>query len=254
MHLQDKIALVTGASRGIGEALALGMAKAGADIFVHYHSKPELAEKVAEQIRAAGRKAWTVRADVQNPREIETMFDDIEQQSNRLDILVNNAGFEFGKPLWEFSAEEWDSIINVNLRGAFLCLKHAVHRFMRKQQYGKIINISSIHDQVPRKRFAPYCVSKAGLLMLTKAAAQELAEHNIHVNAVSPGAILTDMYREAIENIGPDFGPRNIPWRRVGETDEVVGAVVYLACDDSSYVTGTTIYIDGGYRLHAIRE
>ncbi len=254
MHLQDKIALVTGAGRGIGEALALGMAKAGADIFVHFHSKPGLAEQVAEQIRAAGRKAWTVRADVQDAREIETMFDDIEQQSGRLDILVNNAGFEFGKPLWEFSAEEWDSIINVNLRGAFLCLKHAVHRFMKKQQYGKIINISSIHDQVPRKRFAPYCVSKAGLLMLTKAAAQELAEHNIHVNAVSPGAILTDMNREAIENIGPDFGPRNIPWRRVGETDEVVGAVVYLASDDASYVTGTTIYIDGGYRLHAIRE
>ncbi len=254
MRLKNKTALITGASRGIGEALALGMAKEGADIFVHYHSKPELAEQVADQILSMGQTAWIVRADVQTPQQIEEMFAHIREKTDRLDILVNNAGFEFGKPLCDFTVEEWDSIVNVNLRGAFLCLKHAVQLFMKKQQYGKIINLSSIHDQVPRKRFAPYCVSKAGLLMLTKAAAQELAGDEIHVNAVSPGAILTDMNRAAIKKIGPDFGPRNIPWRRVGETEEVVGAVVYLASDESSYVTGTTIYIDGGYHLNAIRK
>ena len=252
MKLNNKIALVTGASRGIGEAIALGFAEEGADVFVHYNSNPELAEKVAAKITKMGRQAWLVKANISNPDEIENMFQFIGKKTDRLDILVNNAGFEFGKPFWEFTAEEWDSILNVNLRGAFLCMKHAT-KIMLSKKYGKIINMSSIHDVVSRNGFLPYCVSKAGLLMLTKAAALELAEHQIHVNAISPGAIRTDINRKRLNEVEPQFSKEHIPWQRVGEVEEVVAATVYLASDESSYVTGTTIYIDGGYRLNTVR-
>ena len=253
MKLKNKIALISGASRGIGEAIALGFAKQGADIFVHYNSKPELAEKVSVKIKNMGCQAWLVKANLAHPEEIKNMFQVIREKTNHLDILVNNAGFEFGKPFWEFTSDEWDSILNVNLRGAFLCMKYAT-QLMLNQKYGKIINMSSIHDMVSRKGFLPYCVSKAGLLMLTKAAALELAEQHIHVNAVSPGAIYTDMNRKILDEIEPQYSKEHIPWQRIGESEEVVSATVYLASDESSYVTGTTIYIDGGYRLNAVRK
>ncbi len=253
MKLKNRIALITGASRGIGEALAIGFAKQGADIFVHYHSQPELAENVAEQIKNMGRRAWLIKGDIAKPDEVARIFDFIREATSRLDILVNNAGFEFGKPFWEFTVEEWDSILNVNLRGAFLCAKYAT-QMMLEQKYGKIINISSIHDTVSRKGFLPYCVAKAGMLMLTKAAALELAEHHIHVNAISPGAIYTDMNRKQLDEMEPEFSRENIPWQRIGRVDEVVEATVYLVSDDASYVTGTTIYIDGGYHLNAVRK
>ncbi len=253
MKLKNRIVLVTGASRGIGKALAIGFARQGADIFVHYNSKPELAAGVAEQVTGIGRQAWLIKGDIANPDDVSNMFDFISEKTRRLDVLVNNAGFEFGKPFWEFTVDEWDSILNVNLRGAFLCTKYAA-KMMLEQEYGKIINISSIHDIAPRKGFLPYCVAKAGMLMLTKSAALELAEHHIHVNAISPGAVYTDMNKKRLDEVEPEFSRENIPWQRLGRVEELVEAAVYLASGDSSYVTGTTIYIDGGYHLNTVRK
>ncbi|MBN1542928.1 SDR family NAD(P)-dependent oxidoreductase, partial [candidate division KSB1 bacterium] len=167
MRLQNKIVLVTGASRGIGRAVSLAFAREGADVFVHYRSDSVAAERVADDIHGLGRQAWLLQADLSEPDQIETLFTNLYKNCDVLDILVNNAGFEFGKPFDEFTTREWDDILNVNLRAVFLCMKHAVKR-MRARGSGSIINISSIHDTVPRPNFAPYCVSKAGLLMLTK--------------------------------------------------------------------------------------
>ena len=252
MKLENKIALITGASRGIGEAIARAYAKEGADIYVHYVSKPNMAQTLVEDIQCMGRRAWAVRADIGRPADIDEMFDAIRRTTGNVDILVNNAGFEFGKPFYEFSVNEWDTLVNVNLRGAFLCMQQAT-RMMIEKKSGVIINMSSIHDSVPRPEYMPYCVSKAGMLMMTRCAALELAKKNIRVNAISPGAILTDMNRASIEKLGPSFWLDHIPMQRVGETKDVTAAAVFLASDDAAYVSGSTLYIDGAYRLHTIR-
>jgi NAD(P)-dependent dehydrogenase (short-subunit alcohol dehydrogenase family) len=199
-----------------------------------------------------GRQSWMIQSDLGIPDEIDAMFDRLEAEIDHLDILVNNAGMEFGKSFYRFSASEWDQILDVNLRGAFLCSSRAA-RMMMERQSGTIINMSSIHDVVPRRYFTPYCVSKAGLLMLTRCTALELSDHHIRVNAISPGAIRTDMNRKVLDSLGESFS-RQIPWKEVGDTRDVTGAAVFLASDESRYATGTTLYIDGGYRLNTIRN
>ncbi|MDH3252463.1 MAG: glucose 1-dehydrogenase [Ignavibacteria bacterium] len=251
MKLKDKTALVTGASRGIGEAIALAFGRAGADVVVHYYVEPAKAEHVATSIRSMGRKAWTTQADLADPAAIDEMFRFCAREVKTLDILVNNAGFEIVKPLEEFTLEEWDGVQQVNLRGSFLCMQHAIG-MMRSRGGGRIINISSIHDRVPRPGNIAYCVSKAGLLMLTKGAALELAEHHILVNAISPGAVLTDMNREGLDRVGIRWAEQHIPLKRIGDPEDIAAAAVYLASDDASYVTGTTIYIDGGLGLRRV--
>jgi glucose 1-dehydrogenase len=251
MKLSEKTAMVTGASRGIGKAIALAFAQEGANVLVHYYTDRGEAESVAATIRSMGPRAWTVQADLAIPAAIENMFRFFSNEVKGFDILVNNAGFEIIKPLEEYTLEEWDRIQQVNLRGSFLCLQHAIG-ILRSRGGGRIINISSIHDRVPRPSNAPYCISKAGLLMLTKCAALELAEDHILVNAISPGAVLTDMNKEGLQRAGIGFAEQHIPLKRIGEPAEIASAAVYLASDEASYVTGTTIYIDGGLGLRRV--
>ena len=249
MRLEGKVAIVTGAGRGIGRAIAVGYAREGAAVVLNYSRSGQAAEEAAQEIRAAGGKALAVRADVANLEEHDALIEATLKAFGALDILVNNAGVEFHEPVLEASPETWKKTIGVNLEGAyFLSCKAA--RVMMKAGGGKIVNISSVHDVEPLRNRGIYSISKGGMMMMVKSLALELAEYNIHVNAISPGAILTDMNRRHIES-----GPRRehlltlIPVKRIGDPEDIVGAAVFLASPESNYVTGTTIYVDGGLLL-----
>jgi glucose 1-dehydrogenase len=249
MRLHGKAAIVTGAGRGIGRAIALEYARQGAAVVVNYSRSAEAAHDLVDKIRSEGGKAVAVRADVANLREHETLIGDTLKEFGRLDILVNNAGIEFNEPVLEPREETWDQTINVNLKGAyFLSCKAASH--MVSAGGGKIITISSVHDFQPLRNRAIYSISKGGLMMLVKSLALELADLNVQVNAVSPGAILTDMNRKHLTD--PPRRARmidRIPMKKIGEPEDVLGAAVFFASSDSDYVTGTTLYVDGGLIL-----
>lgn len=249
--LSGKRAFVTGGSRGIGAAIARRLAEAGADVAINYHRESEKAESVAQAVRALGRRALTVAGDVSNPDSVAAMFRQIAGEWGTLDILVNNAGWEDIHHAIELPAESFNRAMGINLGGIFFCSQQAA-RLMEKSGGGAIINNLSIHDEVPRKGLAHYCAAKAGAKMLTQCLALEWAELGIRVNAVSPGAIETDMNREEIESFGRQLFNRAIPAGRVGNVDEIASIVLFLAGHGSSYITGTTVYADGGYRLTTI--
>jgi glucose 1-dehydrogenase len=251
MRLKDRVAIVTGASRGIGRAIALGLAREGAAVVVNnsHPGSDELAEEVVRTICAAGGRAAPLRADVADLAEHHRLVAAAVTQFGRLDILVNNAGVEFREPFLRTRPETWDRTLAVNLRGPYFLSQKAAEAMMGSGG-GKIINISTVHDHHPLRDRSAYAISKGGLMMLTKSLAFELAEHGISVNAISPGAILTDMNREALsvpENLSRCLG--KIPLKRLGAADDIVGAAVFLASSESDYVTGATLYIDGGMLL-----
>jgi NAD(P)-dependent dehydrogenase (short-subunit alcohol dehydrogenase family) len=249
MRLKGKVAIVTGAGRGIGRAIALGYAREGAAVVVNYSRSSEAADEVVRIIQSTGGKALAVRADVSKLTDLDALLASTTNTFGTLDIVVNNAGIEFNEPVLEATEEAWDQTIGVNLKGAyFLSCKAA--RIMSKAGHGKIINISSVHDVQPVRDRAIYTASKGGMLMMMKSLALELAQYNIHVNAVSPGAIFTDMNRKHLTD--PPRRARlieRIPLKRIGDVEDVVGAAVFLASPESDYVTGTTIYVDGGLIL-----
>jgi NAD(P)-dependent dehydrogenase (short-subunit alcohol dehydrogenase family) len=245
-QLKDRVAIVTGASRGIGRAIAIGLAGKGAAIVVNYATKAAAAEEVVNQILASGGKAVAVQADMKDLMQHERIVAAACKHFGRIDILVNNAAMTHRKPFLEATAAAWDEIIGVNLRGVYF-LTQAVARVMAPQHTGKIINISSVHDARAMVNNSIYSISKSGLVMLTKSLALELAQKGIQVNCVSPGAILTDETRDRLAD--PEHRARvlaKIPCRRIGEPKEVVGAVALLASPESDYITGTTLYVDGG--------
>ena len=249
MRLKDKVAIVTGAGRGIGRAIAIGYAREGARVVVNYSRSQHGAEEAVDEIHAAGGRAIAVRADVAQMDDHAPLIERTLAEFGALDILVNNAGVEFNEPVLESTPETWDQTVAVNLRGAYF-LGCAAARVMARAGGGKIVNISSVHDVEPLRNRAIYSITKAGLLMLVKSLALELAEHNIHVNAISPGAILTDMNRKHLTD--PPRRERlltQIPMKRIGDPRDLVGAAVFLASPESDYVTGTTIYVDGGLLL-----
>lgn len=249
MRLAGKVAIVTGAGRGIGRAIAAGYAREGAAVAVNYSRSREAAEEAVRGIQAAGGRAIAVRADVGNLEEHGRLIDETLAAFGRLDILVNNAGIEINEPVLESKRETWDQTVAVNLKGAYFLAVRAA-RFMVGAGGGKILNISSVHDVEPLRNRAIYSITKGGLLMLVKSLALELAEYNIHVNGISPGAILTDMNRTHLTD--PPRRERllgNIPLKRIGDPEDIVGAAVFLASAESDYVTGTTIYVDGGLLL-----
>ena len=256
--IKGQTALVTGASSGIGRAIAIAMAQAGADVVVNYVSNSGEAEKVADEIRGHGQRAITVKGDVAIEPDVEAMFERAIGEMGTVDILVNNAGIEQNAAFHEMTAEQWDRVINVNLRGGFLCSREAVREFLRRglrpdisAAAGKIILISSVHDVIPWAGHVNYAASKGGVTMLMKSLAQELAVNRIRVNSISPGAIRTPINTDAWDT--PEAYNELmelIPYKRIGEPDEIGRVAAWLASDLSDYIVGTTIYVDGGMTLY----
>ena len=249
MRLAGKVALVTGGGRGIGRAISIGFAREGAAVVVNYSRSRAPAEDAVREIHALGGRAVAAEADVAALDQHDALIESAIREFGALDILVNNAGIEINEPVLESTRETWDQTLAVNLTGAyFLAVK--VARTMARAGGGKIVNISSVHDVEPLRDRAAYSITKGGMLMMVKSLALELAAHNIHVNAISPGAILTDMNRRHLTDPARrDRLLAAIPLRRIGEPGDIVGAAIFLASSESDYVTGTTLYVDGGLLL-----
>jgi glucose 1-dehydrogenase (EC 1.1.1.47) len=251
-------ALVTGGSSGIGAGVARALAEAGASVAVNYVSAPASAEKLVAEIIEAGGKAFAVKADVSQEAEVEAMFAEAIERLGSIDILVNNAGLQRDARLTEMTLQDWNTVIGVNLTGQFLCARAVVREFLRRgpqpalsSALGKIINMSSVHDIIPWAGHVNYAASKGGVMMLTKTLAQELAAQMIRVNAISPGAIKTPINKSAWDTPAAEASLLElIPYGRVGETRDIANAAVWLASDASDYITGTTMYVDGGMTLY----
>lgn len=253
IDLKGKRVLVTGGSQGIGAEICRQMAYCGADVAINFHKNKEKAQSLAVYIE----KEYMVNtvcigADVTNAQEVSQMFSEMDNTIGPVDILVNNAGCETVSHVLELSESDWDRVINVNLKGPFLCSKEAGLR-MENSEGGVIINISSIHDVVPRKGLVHYCAAKAGLKMLSKCLSLELADNNIRVVSIAPGAIETDMNRDEIATFGKDKFNGWIPLGRIGEVGDVASVAVFMASDLASYINGTDIYIDGSYMNNTIQ-
>jgi NAD(P)-dependent dehydrogenase (short-subunit alcohol dehydrogenase family) len=244
--LNGKVALITGGSRGIGKATALGFARAGADVAIASRTLPDL-ELVAAEIRSLGRKALPVAAHVGKLEQIQSLVQTVHKEFGRIDILINNAGTSPAlSPMLEIEERLWDSIMNLNLKG-LVFLSQAVARVM-KEHGGAIINVASVDGYMHEPNIGVYSISKAAVVQATKIMAEEWAKYNIRVNAVAPGHIHTrlgDSIFEAMPEYKKVFLDR-VPMKRMGDPDEIVGAMIYLASDASSYVTGTTVIVDGG--------
>ena len=244
MKLEGKAALVTGASRGIGREIALELARQGADIAVNYSGSEERANAVVAEIKEMGRHAIAVQCDVSNSESVAKMVKETIEAFGKLDILVNNAGITKDNLLMRMKEEEWDDVININLKGVFLCTK-AVTRQMMKQRSGRIINISSIVGVSGNPGQANYVAAKSGVIGLTKTSAKELASRGITVNAVAPGFITTDMTDKLQDDV-KEAMLKQIPLARFGEPSDIANVVVFLASEESRYMTGQTLHVDGG--------
>ncbi len=244
MSLQERVAVVTGGSRGIGRAVALRLGAMGALVVINYVSRPDAAEEVAGLIRAAGGRAEISPFNVADSAATEDAFKKILADHGRIDILVNNAGITRDGLLIKMKEEQWDEVLATNLKGAFTCLK-AVSRAMMKQRWGRIVNISSVVGFSGNAGQLNYSAAKAGLVGLTRSAARELASRNITVNGVAPGYIVTDMTRELPEEINEKIRAE-IPLGTQGEAEDVAGAVAYLVSEDGRYLTGQFIHVNGG--------
>jgi len=254
IDLRGKTALVTGGARGIGKGIAAALAGAGAAVAVHEREPSEAATAVAAALaREHGVKAALMTADFRDPASVAPMFAAFDQIFDGVDILVNNAGFEIAQAAEAIAVDEWEDVLRVNLTAPFLCSQQAARRMIKQQRGGVIINISSIHDSVPRKGLSSYCASKGGLLMMARTTALEWAEYGIRVLTVAPGAIETDMNREAIERFGRDKFESWIPLGRIGNAGDIAGLVRFLCSDEASYMSGTEITVDGAFLRNLVR-
>ena len=256
--LTGQPAIVTGANSGIGKAVALGLARAGADVAVNYVTHPETADEVAHQIEALGRRAITIKADVSKEDEVEAMYAEAIRHFGTLHISVSNAGLQRDAKLDEMTLEEWNTVIGINLTGQFLCARAATREFKRRgvvasvsKAAGKIICMSSVHQIIPWAGHANYAASKGGIHMLMQSVAQEMAPFFIRVNAIGPGAIRTPI-NTAAWNTPEAYASLMtlVPYKRIGEPDDIAQAAVWLASDAADYVTGTTMFVDGGMTLY----
>ena len=247
MRLENKVAVVTGSSSGIGEAIALAFAAEGAAVVVNYSRHEDAAQKVLDKIENAGGKGLVVGADVSDPKEVEAMVQQAVGTFGRLDIMVNNAGMERKMPFLETPFEVWQQTIAVNLTGPWLGCQAAAKQMVTQGDGGRIINVSSVHEDLAMPTNSPYCATKGGVRMLMRTLAVELAPHDITVNNIAPGAIETPMDAPLEQN--PDQMKKllsEIPLGRMGKPEEVANLAIFLASDDSSYVTGSTLFVDGG--------
>ncbi|MGE3310591.1 MAG: SDR family oxidoreductase [Limisphaerales bacterium] len=256
--LKGQKALVTGANSGIGQAVALALARAGADVVVNYVSRPDAAQAVVEEASRCGARVYAHQADVRSEEQVQAMFRRMIDEFGTIDILVNNAGLQKDAPIDEMTLADWQFVLDVNLTGQFLCSREAIREFKRRGilpetscAAGKIICMSSVHEVIPWAGHVNYAASKGGVMLMMKSIAQEVAPHRIRVNSVCPGAIRTpinmeawgtpEAYRELM---------RLIPYKRIGETADIGRAVVWLASDDSDYIHGASIFVDGGMTLY----
>lgn len=256
--LKGQKTLVTGASSGIGRAIAVALGEAGADVVVNYHRGEENAQEVVQQIQQTGSRAYVHQADVSQEDQVIEMFRHMLEAFGTIDILVTNAGIQADAPFDEMTLEQWNRVIGVNLTGQFLCAREAVREFKRRgvvpevsRAAGKIICISSVHEIVPWAGHVNYAASKGGLMLMMKSLAQEVAPHRIRVNSIAPGAIRTPINRAAWETPEAyDALMELIPYGRIGEPEEIGNATVWLASDQADYVHGISLIVDGGITLY----
>jgi len=247
-RLKDKVALVTGAGSGIGEAIAVRFADEGAKVVVNYHpGGKHSGQEVADRVTKSGGAAIAIAANVDNRAEVEAMVQQSVAKFGRLDILVSNAGLEIKRPFLEVTDEEWHKVLSVNLFGAFLVSQAAARQMVKQGQGGKLVFISSVHEDIPFPEYTSYCASKGALRMMTRNLAMELAPHKINANNVAPGAIATPINQAVLDDPATKKAAlAEIPWGRFGRPDEVASVAVFLASAESDYITGSTYYIDGG--------
>ncbi|QKF53537.1 glucose 1-dehydrogenase [Pseudomonas graminis] len=257
ISLKGQVAIVTGASSGLGAGAAKGLAASGAAVVINYHSQPEPAQKLAQEIIDAGGQAIAIGADVSNEQDVEKLFAETLDAFGRLDILVANSGLQKDAAFADMSLEDWNTVINVNLTGQFLCARAAVRQFAKQdirsevsRARGKIIHMSSVHQVIPWAGHVNYAASKGGVDLLMRSIAQEVGEQRIRVNSIAPGAIRTAINTKATSGDAEKKLLELIPYGRVGEADDVANAIVWLASDASDYVHGTTLFIDGGMSLY----
>lgn len=247
-RLQGDIAIVTGSDSGIGQATAIAFAEEGADVAITYLEDEAGASKTRAAVQATGRRALVLRVDQRRPEDVANLFARTQSELGRPTILVNNAAIDAGgKPVQEMSIEEWDNEIRTNLYGPFFCCQHFIRGLERSGQHGRIINITSIHEEIPRAGAAGYDASKGGLRNLTRTLALELAQKNINVNNIAPGMVLTPMNQQAIDD--PQERQKetaSIPLKRAAEPEEIARAAVFLASDDARYIHGASLVVDGG--------
>ncbi|MBE9015233.1 glucose-1-dehydrogenase [Chroococcidiopsis sp. CCALA 051] len=248
MKLEGKVALVTGSSQGIGSAVAVRLAKEGANVVIDYRSHPEGAEATLKQVEATGRKGYIVQADLGVVSDVRRLVAESIQYFGQLDILVNNAGVD-GKntDFWDVTEANYDAVLNVNLKGAFFATQAIVQHLIETKRKGKIINISSVHEELPFPHFTPYCASKGGLKMVMRNLAVELGSLGITINNVAPGAIETPINTNLL-NDPQKLGAllQNIPLGRLGKPEDIGPVVAFLASSDADYITGSTFFVDGG--------
>jgi glucose 1-dehydrogenase len=256
--LAGQKALITGGSSGIGRAVALALGGAGADVAVNYRSGEEEAQEVVHAIKDKGSNAIALQADVSKEDHVQAMFARMFEAFGTVDILVANAGLQQDAPFDQMTLQQWNTVINVNLTGQFLCCREAVREFKRRGvrkevscAAGKIICMSSVHDTIPWAGHVNYAASKGGVMLMMKSIAQEVAPYRVRVNSISPGAIRTPINRQAWET--PEAYAellRLIPYKRIGEPEDIARAAVWLASDEADYLTGTSLYVDGGMTLY----
>jgi len=256
--LKGQKALVTGASSGIGKSVAIALGHAGADVAVNFVSGEDAALGVVEEIKRCGGRAMAYQADVSNEDQVKTMFDRVRKDLGTVDILVNNAGLQKDAPFDQMTLDQWNKVISVNLTGQFLCAREAVREFKRRGvrkevscAAGKIICISSVHEVIPWAGHVNYAASKGGVMLMMKSIAQEVAPYRIRVNSIAPGAIRTPINTDAWST--PEAYKelmKLIPYKRIGEAEEIGRAAVWLASDDADYIHGITLFVDGGMTLY----
>jgi glucose 1-dehydrogenase len=256
--LEDQIAIVTGASSGIGAGVAKALAREGATVVVNYSSSEDKAKAVLDEITGEGGKGCIIHADVSKEKDVVNMFSETIRQFGTVDILINNAGLQKDSVFHEMSVDEWNRVIGINLTGQFLCAREAIKEFLRRgvvpaksKSAGKIICMSSVHEVIPWAGHANYAASKGGVMMLMKSIAQEYAPQKIRVNSIGPGAIRTPINHAAWQTPSAYNNLlKLIPSKRIGEPEDIGGAAVWLASDDSEYVNGITLFVDGGMLLY----
>ena len=256
--LAGQPAIVTGANSGIGEAVAIGLARAGADVVVNYVTHPETADEVAHKIEGFGRKALTIKADVSKEDDVIAMYKQAIKEFGTVHISVSNAGLQRDAAFTEMTLEQWNMVIGVNLTGQFLCQREAAREFLRRgvdetvsAAAGKMICMSSVHQVIPWAGHANYASSKGGIKLLMESMAQELAPHRVRVNAIGPGAIRTPINTDAWNSPEAYRSLMTlVPYKRIGEPDDIAQAAAWLASDHSDYVTGATLFVDGGMTLY----